>query len=237
MRSWRDRRVEEGIARTRNSQEYVHIQWYLFTRRRDERREAGKQTRVTFGRGNVDISGHSRGGKAIVEQARKEFRRKGGGGCEMQARMQRWCGESGPVSGLRSLFIPTLLRAVDGSWQKKKKKRRSVFGRSKDREKEGEGKIEGPCWLERSPRFCWSVAWPWRSFGAPSPKVSSRIRNSATSTSPAWTAKRRRSFARMGSCSGTTTLRRSCATSRPTCLAGTELCFVSCTISSCRIFF
>lgn len=97
-------------------------------------------------------------------------------------------------------------------------------------EKKKKEPIEGPCWLERSPRFCWSVAWPWRSFGARSPKVSSRIRNSATSTSPAWTAKRRRSFARMGSCSGTTTLRRSCATSRPTCLAGTELCFVSCSI-------
>lgn len=40
----------------------------------------------------------------------------------MQARMQRWCGESGPVSGLRSLFIPTLLRAVDGSWLKKRRK-------------------------------------------------------------------------------------------------------------------
>lgn len=44
--------------------------------------------------------------------------------------------------------------STDRDRRKKKKKRRSVFGRSKDREKEGEGKIEGPCWLERSPRFC-----------------------------------------------------------------------------------
>ncbi|XP_031365599.1 uncharacterized protein LOC116185410 [Apis dorsata] len=83
------------------------------------RREAGNRKQagkvVTFGRGNVDISGTGVEEKQVVEQARKEFRRKGGGGCEMQARMQRWCGESGPVSGLRSLFIPTLLRAVDGS--------------------------------------------------------------------------------------------------------------------------
>lgn len=75
--------------------------------------------------------------KQVVEQARKEFRRKGKGrgGCEMQARMQRWCGESGPVSGLRSLFIPTLLRAVDGSWLKKRRKeeRRGRRGRISSR--------------------------------------------------------------------------------------------------------
>lgn len=85
------------------------------------RREAGNRKQAgkvaTFSRGNVDISGTPVEEKQVVEQARKEFRRKGKGrgGREMQARMQRWCGESGPVSGLRSLFIPTLLRAVDGS--------------------------------------------------------------------------------------------------------------------------